>query len=73
MDEEAEIAVSLSDCRAAMLELKEIVRSSGIAVNFITEVGVCSRHVSPPLTYSAHTDTYRHTQSMMLQGCICGV
>lgn len=38
MDEEAEVAVNVSDCKAAMMELREIVRGSGIAVNFITEV-----------------------------------
>ena len=41
MDEEAEVAVNVSDCKAAMMELREIVRGSGIAVNFITEVCLC--------------------------------
>ena len=45
MDEEAEIAVNLSDCRAAMLELREIVQRSGIAVNFITEVSLFNEGV----------------------------
>ena len=40
MDEEAEIAVNISDCKAAIMELREMIRSSGIAVNFITEVCV---------------------------------
>ena len=55
MDEEAEVAVNVSDCKAAMMELREIVRGSGIAVNFITEVCLCIQQTC------AYTPTPRGT------------